>query len=174
MKTDFPDCSVIIRNNPPHLCFYLLLLKLFFQSIPFVLLIDMKKLLLLLLVIVLIAACKNNQHERPTDALDTAREFIRSSLDGDFEWAGELMIRDSLNLYELSVIEKKYKNEMSAKDKEGYKSSSILVHSVDNVSDSVVIVNYSNSYKKKQMPVKVIKRNGVWQVDFNYTFTGNL
>jgi hypothetical protein len=38
----------------------------------------------------------------------------------------------------------------------------------------VVIVNYSNSFKKKQMPVKVIKRNGTWQVDFNYTFTGNL
>ena len=133
----------------------------------------MKKITLLLLVIVSIAACKE-KHERPTDALDTAREFIRSSLDGDFEWAGELMIKDSLNLYELSVIEKKYKNEMSAKDKEGYKSSSILVHSVDNVSDSVVIVNYSNSYKKKQMPVKVIRRNGVWQVDFNYTFTGNL
>jgi hypothetical protein len=134
----------------------------------------MKKTILLLLVVVSIAACKNDQHERPTDALDTAREFIRSSLDGDFDWAGELMIKDSLNLYELGVIEKKYKNEMSAKDKEGYKNSSILVHSVDNVSDSVVIVNYSNSYKKKQMPVKVIKRNGVWQVDFNYTFTGNL
>lgn len=133
----------------------------------------MKKITVLLLLIVSIAACKEKR-ERPADALDTAREFIRSSLDGDFEWAGELMIKDSLNLYELSVIEKKYKNEMSATDKEGYKNSSILVHSVDNVSDSVVIVNYSNSYKKKQMPVKVIRRNGLWQVDFNYTFTGNL
>ncbi len=134
----------------------------------------MKKIILLVLVVVSIAACKNDKRDRPTDALDTAREFIRSSLDGDFDWAGELMIKDSLNLYELGVIEKKYKNEMSEKDKEGYKSSSIIVHSVDNVNDSMVIVNYSNSYKKKQMPVKVIKRNGVWQVDFNYTFTGNL
>ena len=84
------------------------------------------------------------------------------------------MIKDSLNLYELEVIEKKYNDEMSKKDKEGYKSSSIIIHSIDNVSDTVVIVNYSNSYKKKQMPVKVIKRDGLWQVDFNYTFTGNL
>ena len=83
-------------------------------------------------------------------------------------------LENSFNLYELGVIEKKYKTEMSTADKEGYKSSSIIVHSVDNVSDSVVVVNYSNSYKKKQMPVKVIRRDGLWQVDFNYTFTGNL
>lgn len=124
--------------------------------------------------VVLIAVFRKEERERPTEALDTAREFIRSSLDGDYDWARELMIKDSLNLYELDVIEKKYKDEMSKKDKEGYKESSIIIHSVDNVSDTVVIVNYSNSYKKKQMPVKVIKRDGLWQVDFNYTFTGNL
>ena len=133
----------------------------------------MKRILLLLAVIVAIASC-NQERERPTEALDTAREFIRSSLDGDYDWARQLMIKDSLNLYELDIIEKKYKDEMSKKDKEGYKNSSIIIHSVDNVSDTVVIVNYSNSYKKKQMPVKVIKREGLWQVDFNYTFTGNL
>ncbi len=133
----------------------------------------MNRLFLLLLVVISIAACKQ-ERERPTEALDTAREFIRSSLDGDYDWARELMIKDSLNLYELDVIEKKYKDEMSKKDKEGYKESSIIIHSVDNVSDTVVIVNYSNSYKKKPMPVKVIKRDGLWQVDFNYTFTGNL
>ncbi|MBP6686763.1 MAG: DUF4878 domain-containing protein [Lacibacter sp.] len=133
----------------------------------------MKRILLLLAVIVAIASCKQ-ERERPTEALDTAREFIRSSLDGDYDWARQLMIKDSLNLYELDLIEKKYKDEMSKQDKEGYKGSSIIIHSVENASDSVVIVNYSNSYKKKQMPVKVIKRDGLWQVDFNYTFTGNL
>lgn len=133
----------------------------------------MKKFSIILLVAISLYACKQ-ERERPTDALDTAREFIRSSLDGDYSWARELMIKDSLNLYELEIIEKKYKTEMSAADKEGYKGSSIIVHSVDNVSDSIVVVNYSNSYKKKQMPVKVIKRDGLWQVDFNYTFTGNL
>ena len=133
----------------------------------------MKKLVLFLIVALSVYACQQKR-ERPAEALDTAREFIRSSLDGDYDWARELMIKDSLNLYELEVIEKKYNDEMSKKDKEGYKSSSIIIHSIDNVSDTVVIVNYSNSYKKKQMPVKVIKRDGIWQVDFNYTFTGNL
>lgn len=133
----------------------------------------MKKLVLFLIVALSVYACQQKR-ERPAEALDTAREFIRSSLDGDYDWARELMIKDSLNLYELGIIEKKYNDEMSKKDKEGYKGSSIIIHSIDNVSDTVVIVNYSNSYKKKQMPVKVIKRDGLWQVDFNYTFTGNL
>ena len=133
----------------------------------------MKKLVLFLIVALSVYACQQKR-ERPAEALDTAREFIRSSLDGDYDWARELMIKDSLNLYELEVIEKKYNDEMSKKDKDGYKGASIIIHSIDNVSDTVVIVNYSNSYKKKQMPVKVIKRDGLWQVDFNYTFTGNL
>ena len=133
----------------------------------------MKKLTFLLLIVLAIVSCKQKE-ERPTDALNTAREFIRSSLDGNYERARELMIQDSLNLYELDQLEKKYKTEMNDNDKAEYKKASIIVHSVENVSDTVVIVNYSNSFKKKQMPVKVILRDGIWQIDFNYTFTGNL
>lgn len=118
-------------------------------------------------------ACTQNR-QRPDDALETAREFIRSSLDGDYKWANELMLKDSVNMIELGIIEKKYKSEMNAGDKEGYKKSSIIVHSVENASDSVVIVNYSNTYKNKQLPLKIIKKDGKWQVDLNYTFTGNL
>ncbi len=133
----------------------------------------MNKICLLLLFVSTFFACNQNR-QRPDDALETAREFIRSSLDGDYKWANELMLIDSVNSIELEMIEKKYNSEMSATDKEGYKKSSIIVHSVENVSDSVVIVNYSNTYKNKQLPLKVIKKDGKWQVDFNYTFTGNM
>lgn len=133
----------------------------------------MKNLLLLFLFTLCFLAC-GQQKERPDDALETAREFIRSSLDGDYKWAGKLMVQDSVNLFELEQIEKKYENDLTEAEKEAYKKSSIIIHSVENVSDSVVIVNYSNSFKKKQMPVRVIKKDGLWQVDFNYTFTGNL
>ncbi len=157
----------LICENLTNLC------HLRFYKIPFVHLGMMKKLSLILLVAIGLYAC-SQKRERPTDALETARAFIESSLKGDYNWARELMIKDSLNLYELGVIEKKYDEEMSKKDKEGYKNSTIVVHSVENVSDTVVIVNYSNTYKNKPMPLKVIKRDGIWQVDFNYTFTGNL
>lgn len=133
----------------------------------------MKKILLLLTVSTVFISCSQNR-QRPDDALETAREFIRSSLDGDYKWANELMLIDSVNSIELEMIEKKYNSEMSASDKEGYKRSSIIVHSVENASDSVVIVNYSNTYKNKQLPLKVIKKDGKWQVDLNYTFTGNM
>ncbi len=133
----------------------------------------MKKLILLLTVPLVFVSCSENR-QRPDDALETAREFIRSSLDGDYKWANELMLKDSVNNIELEMIEKKYNSQMSASDKEGYKKSSIIVHSVENASDSVVIVNYSNTYKNKQLPLKVIKKDGKWQVDLNYTFTGNL
>jgi len=121
----------------------------------------------------LLVSCSEDR-QRPEDALGTAREFIRSSLDGDYKWARELMYQDSINLFELEQIEKKYKTEMSEADKQGYKKASILIHTVDNVNDSVVIINYSNSYKNKKMPIRVIRKDGIWQVDFNYTFSGNL
>lgn len=133
----------------------------------------MKKILLIVSVLCFVWAC-NNQRTRPDDALETAREFIRSSLDGDYKWANELLLKDSVNSYELEVLEKKYNTQMSAAEKEGFKKASIIIHSVENASDSVVIVNYSNSFKNKPLPLKVIKKDNKWQVDLNYTFTGNL
>jgi hypothetical protein len=133
----------------------------------------MKKILFIFLVISFVIAC-TQQRTRPDDALETAREFVRSSLDGDYKWANELLLKDSVNSYELEVLEKKYNTQMSAAEKEGYKKSSIIIHSVENASDSVVIVNYSNSFKNKPLPLKVVKKDGKWQVDLNYTFTGNL
>ncbi|MBX9782516.1 MAG: DUF4878 domain-containing protein [Chitinophagaceae bacterium] len=133
----------------------------------------MKKILFIFSLTLVIVACEQ-QRVRPDDALETAREFVRSSLDGDYKWANELLLKDSVNSYELEVLEKKYKTQMSAADKEGYKKASIIIHSVENASDSVVIVNYSNSFKNKPLPLKVVKKDGKWQVDLNYTFTGNL
>ena len=133
----------------------------------------MKKLVLFLVVAISVYACQQKR-ERPTEALDTAREFIRSSLDGDYDWAKELMLNDSSNAYILQRLEKNYNTGINDAEKAKFKDASIIVHSVDPVSDSVVIVNYSNSYKKKQLPLKVIKKDGKWQVDLNYTFTGNL
>jgi hypothetical protein len=118
-------------------------------------------------------ACEE-ENSRPEDALGTARSFIRYSLDGKYKEAKLLMLQDSLNNFELGELEKRYDNSLSKSEKEGYKNASIIIHSVDQVNDSVVVVNYSNSYKKKQMPVKVILKDGLWQVDLNYTFSGNL
>lgn len=122
---------------------------------------------------VFLLGCKQ-EVPRPDDALGTARLFIESSLKGNYELARELMHADSVNTYELNQLERKYKEDMSEKDKAGYRKASIIIHEVQQVSDSIVIINYSNSFKNKKMPIKVIRPKDQWEVDLHYTFTGNL
>jgi hypothetical protein len=124
-------------------------------------------------VVTFIFGC-SEQTSRPDDALGTARAFIRASLDGEYDQAKLLMLQDSVNNFELTQLSERYESQLSKDEKEGYKKSSIIIHTVDQVNDSVVVINYSNSYKQKKMPVKVILKDGVWQVDLNYTFSGNL
>lgn len=129
--------------------------------------------ILLFFAILTMFSCKQNV-PRPDDALGTARLFIESSLKGNYDVARTLMHADSVNTYELNQLARKYEEDMSEKDKQGYKKASIIIHEVQQVSDTIVIINYSNSYKNKKMPIKVIRPNDVWEVDLHYTFTGNL
>lgn len=133
----------------------------------------MRTTILIFIIGTLVFACAE-KIVRPDDALGTARAFIRYSLDGNYKEAKTLMFQDSVNNFELSELERRYKNNLSASEKNAYKNASIIVHAIDQVNDSIVIINYSNSYKKKQMPVKVMYKDGNWQVDLNYTFSGNL
>jgi hypothetical protein len=134
----------------------------------------MKKSLLLFLILPLLIFLGISCNHRPTDPLDTAREFIRYSLDGNYDEAKKLVYADTTNLFMINKLSDDYKTRMSDEDKKGYKDASIIINEVSNVSDSVVIVNYSNSFKRKPLPLKVIFKDGLWQVDLNYTFTGNL
>ena len=58
----------------------------------------MKKVVLFLLILSGFAACNQKQAETPDTALDTGREFIRASLNGDFEKASALILSDSQNV----------------------------------------------------------------------------
>ena len=86
--------------------------------------------------------------KKPEDALDAAREFVRAVLDGD------------------------YMKNQPEKVRLGLKSSSILVNKVEALNDSVSIINYSNSFSKKPMDIRVVKKDGEWWIDFSYTFSG--
>ena len=44
----------------------------------------------------------------------------------------------------------------------------------EDVNDSITIINYSNSYMNKPLEIKVVKEDHKWQVDFKYTYSGNL
>ncbi len=111
--------------------------------------------------------------EKPDDGLDAAREFIRSELDGDYV-KGQLYIlkdEDDQKLYQRYVD---YMKKRPGKELVELKQASILVNKVEELSDTVQIINYANSFSKRPMDIKMVKRNGEWWVDFSYTFSGNL
>ena len=104
-----------------------------------------------------------------TDALEAGREFINASLTGDYDYAKKYLLADSTNLmYFDRFVE--FDEKKPASDKEGYKNANIIINSTENISDSVTIINYSNTYKKEPAKLKLIKKSKAWWVDFKYTF----
>lgn len=125
----------------------------------------MKK-VIVLFAIVVFAACSNNK-VRPDSAIETGREFIRASLDGDFKTAEALLVNDSENK-QLFESYKRFYNKMPQQEKSNYKKASYQINKLDEVNDSTTVINYSNSYMKKPMDIKVVKSNGLWSVDFKF------
>jgi len=132
--------------------------------------------LLFVLAFILFFSCNNQEEEyhKPESALDAGREFIQQSLKGQFNTANKYMLQDEDNQYWLGKWREEF-NKMSEEEKAGYSKSSINIAEVsDVIADSLTIINFSNSYKKRAQKIKVVKNNGDWKVDFKYTFSGNL
>lgn len=128
--------------------------------------------LLLLVAILFFTGC-DQQISRPETALDTGREFIRASLNGDFKTAEPLLINDPENI-QLFDSYKRYYNKMPEEMKNNYRKASYEINKFLEVDDSTTIINYSNNYMNKPMDIKVKKDGDVWGVDFKYTYSGNL
>jgi hypothetical protein len=107
------------------------------------------------------------------DSIDAGREFVRAVLDGNYEKA-VLYIEDNQEDKDLFERYKQYMNNQPKKEKLQLKSSSIIINKVENLSDSVSIVNFSNSYSMKPTELKIVQKNKKWVVDFSYTFSGNI
>ena len=124
----------------------------------------------------LLSGCNGSNHtNKPVDAFEAGRYFIDASLKGNYREAKKYLLADSLNIMYLDRISDFY-NKMKSEEKEGYKNANIIISNdgIQNVSDSVIIINYSNSFKNKPSKIKVTKVNGEWLVDFKYTFSGNM
>ena len=134
----------------------------------------MKKVLTGFFSLLIFTACNNSGQQQPPNQpendLDAARTFIRDALDGKFEHAKQLMLRDSTNDEMMDVVERNYER-MPQADRVGYRGASIQIHDTKTVADTS-FVTYSNSYKNQNQNLKLIKVNGQWLVDFKYTFQG--
>ena len=120
-------------------------------------------------------ACNNGEEGKDPVAtsendIDAARNFIRSALDGDYRRARTFIVSDSANNQFLDAAERNYQLRMNGDNKRGYRESSINIHSINQLNDSNSIVHYSNSYKKKEDSLKVVRTNNQWLVDLKYSF----
>lgn len=109
----------------------------------------------------------------PEDPLDAGREFVRAVLDGNYEKANLYLLNDEEDV-ELFGRYQAYMKKQPKKERLQLQSASIIINKVENQSDSISIISFSNSHTMKPMDLKVIKTDKTWKVDFSYTFSGNL
>ena len=117
-------------------------------------------------------ACKNEDKEQKSENdVDAARNFIRSTMDGDYKAARTYMLLDSQNTARLEIYERYYNEKMRPDEKASYKTASINIHEVKPLNDSTTVLSYSNSYFKKDThQLKTVRIGGQWLVDFKYYF----
>ena len=127
--------------------------------------------------LIFLFACNNTTEKepegsvRPENGMEAASQFIRAALDGDVNKARTFIVNDSTNKQMLYLFEYKYHNVFTPEDRKAYKTASIrFLKDTHEVNDSVTIVHYSNSYKNKPDSLKVIRMNGQWFIDLNFTF----
>jgi hypothetical protein len=124
----------------------------------------MKKIFLSLLVISVFACNNERTFKKAENAQDAGREFIRASLDGDYDKANFYLYEDSTNQFLLGRWKKDYAN-LSVDEKQKYKDADIMVLNITPENDSVTRYKYFNSYKKDTTIIKVLRINGEWLVD---------
>lgn len=124
------------------------------------------------LPILVFGACTNGYPEAQ-DGLDCGRQFIGAIFNGNFKRARQLTLPDETNLKILeNKLEKDFSNRSSL-DKERLSQASIVINEVSPVNDSVVIINFLNSYDSLPTILKVVKWQGQWLTDLKYTYNGN-
>lgn len=113
-------------------------------------------------------SCGNNAaFKKAEDAEDAGREFIRASLDGNYDKALFYLAKDSTqtNVMLLDKWKKDY-NRRSEEDKVRYKDANIIAIKIEPINDSTVNYRYTNTFEiKDTTTIKIIKVNGDWLVD---------
>lgn len=124
-----------------------------------------KKIILPSLILLALAACGDpHSFKKAEDAQDAGREFIRASLDGNYEKAYFYLYADSTNQMLLGKWKKDY-DRLDQDKKSRYKEADIMPININALNDSVTTYTYANSYKKDTTTVKIVRIKGEWLVD---------
>ena len=126
------------------------------------------KRLFVLAGIVGFCSCNNKvEFKKAEDAEDAGREFIRASLDGNYEKAKFYLYKDSAD-FNLRVLDKwkKSYDALKGEEKSAYQSSSIRPIVIEPSADSSSYsYTYYNSFKKDTTTIRILKSNDEWLVD---------
>lgn len=116
-------------------------------------------------VLLLLSACGDSHSiKKAEDAQDAGREFIRASLDGDYDKASAFLYSDSTNKM-LFLKWKKDHERLDHEEQKKYRDANILPINIQAVNDSVTSYTYANTYKKDTTTIRVVRINGEWLVD---------
>lgn len=129
-----------------------------------------KMFLICFMILLFYASCSDGNTINRSDAVEAGREFIDASLKGNYDVAKKYILTDSVNMEYFTGLEN-FNRKLSPQEKDGYKNANIIIDSIQNISDSVTVINYSNTFKKSPSKIKLIKINKEWFVDFKFTFS---
>jgi hypothetical protein len=116
------------------------------------------------LLVMLMSCHAGKTFNKAEDAQDAGRQFIRASLDGDYEKARFYLLNDSVNLLLISKWQQDF-DRLDQNTRQQYREASILPISIRAINDSVTSYSYSNSFRKDTTTVRIVRVHGEWQVD---------
>lgn len=123
-----------------------------------------------IIIILSLSACMSDENIKLNDPLNSGRGFIESALKADYVKADKYLLQDSTNQQYLEGLIDFNKNS-NKEERENYRNANIIVDSLVELSDSVNILYYKNSYKKEPSKLKIVNYNNEWKVDFKYSFS---
>jgi hypothetical protein len=136
-------------------------------------LIMIKKLLYTALITGMLFSCSDAVKKDPVTDTDVATTFIRAVLDNDFKTAEKYLLTDEVNKQYFETFIHQYQQKNKA-ELDKYKSADIIIDEIKPESDSVHLVDYTNTYKKMEKnKLKLVWVSGKWLIDFKYTFAEN-
>ena len=128
----------------------------------------------IVLLTTVLLSCNNKEKKAPVTDTDVATAFIRDILDNHISDAEQFVLKDESNQQYFEIIKQQYAKKDKA-ELEKYKAADIIINEISYVTDTICIVNYSNSYNKVlKNKVKVVRVDGKWLIDLKYTFSGNM
>jgi len=127
----------------------------------------MKKFIAILCMASMYACSSSDQagYKKAENAQEAGTEFIRASLDGNYDKAGFYLLKDSTNMLLFQKQQTMYK-EMTSKEKNSYKNAAIRPVAITGENDSTVLYKYYHtSNPDDTTTLRIVRRNGDWLVD---------